>query len=150
MNKHSSTYDERLIGTWRSDRRRTLSEWVDARRPTPKLRKVTADIFGHLTLRFTKSRLYSDFKGYRDVQEYTVVASDSDSVAIVHWDSLLEERRIMHIHFEGRHYWVILGRGRNREFFRKLQGATKTLPQTGARRSAAGTNRTSSSAGSRR
>ena len=125
MHKLSSTYDKRLIGTWQSDRRRTMGEWIYARRRTPKRRKQIADIFGHLTLRFTRSRLHSEFKGHRDVQEYKVVASDSDSVAIVHWNGLLEERRIQHIHFEGEYYWIALGR--NREFFRQQKAANKTV-----------------------
>jgi hypothetical protein len=148
MHQPSISYDKRLIGTWRSDRRRTMREWVYARPGTPKRRRQTADIFGHLTLRFTKSRLYSEFRGHRDVQDYEIVAADSDSVAIVHWDRLLEERRIQHIHFEGEHYWITLGR--NREWFRKQGTANKTVQRTGASRFASGTIRTPSASGSGR
>ncbi|HRY49511.1 MAG TPA: hypothetical protein P5186_15785 [Candidatus Paceibacterota bacterium] len=148
MPKRPRIHDKRLIGTWRSDRRRTMAEWVSVRRLTERRRKKLSDIFGHLTLRFTRSRLHSEFKGTRDTQEYAVLASDSDSVSIVHWDGLLKERRIQHLHFEGRHYWITLGR--NREFFRKQRSANQTVQRTGASRSAQDNNRASLAAGSRR
>jgi len=80
VRKRNNKQDKRLIGRWRSDRRRTVGEWVYARRATEKRRKRVADIFGHLTLRFTRRRVYSEFKGSCDVQEYKVLASDSDQL----------------------------------------------------------------------
>ena len=76
-------------------------------------------MFGYLTLRFTRGRMYSEFKGHREVQKYKVLASDADSVAILYQDLLLKRSSIQHIHFEGRHYWIALGW--NREFFRKVR-----------------------------
>ena len=85
--------------------------------------KRVADISGHLTLRSTRGRVYSEFKGSCDAQEYEVLAADSDSVAIVYLDSVFKERRIQHIHFDGDHYWIALGR--NREFFRRMRSANQ-------------------------
>ena len=45
-------------------------------------------ILGHLILRYTPTRLYSDYQGHKEVQRYEFVAADSDSVAIRLWDSL--------------------------------------------------------------
>jgi len=148
LSKHGKNQDKRLIGRWRSDRRKTVVEWVYARRATEKRRKRLADIFGHLILQFTRKEIYSEFKGSRGIQDYKILASDSDSVAITHWDSLLKERRIQHIHFEGNHYWIALGR--NREFFRRVRSANQTVQRTGASRSAQSRTRTSSAAGPRR
>lgn len=112
--------DKRLLGTWRSDRRLTVAEWRSKRRLTPKLRKHIADMFGHLTLRFTLTRLYSEFKGNRHVVEYKVLASDSESVAVLYRDCFPKGPRIQHIHFQGHsHYWIALGY--NREFFRRVK-----------------------------
>jgi hypothetical protein len=114
-----NTFDKRLIGAWRSDRRRTMKEWVFPVRWTPTMRRRLAGIFGHLLLRYTRSRMHSDFQGHCAVRAYKVLASDSDSVAILHWDDLLGEQRVKQLHFEGRHYWISLGR--NREFFKKIE-----------------------------
>jgi len=112
----------RLLGTWRSDRRRTLKDWVWPPRTSAKARKRWAAIFGHLLLRYTRTRVYSDYQGTESTQEYAILGSDADSVAIKTYDSLLEEDRIYHIHFEGeRHYWITLGR--QREWFRRVKPA---------------------------
>jgi len=79
---------------------------------------MLASIFGHLTLRYTQTRLYSDYQGHKETQQFEIVATDSDSVAITLWDSELKEFRIRHIHFEGDRYWISIGR--QREWFRKV------------------------------
>ena len=110
---------KKLLGTWHSDRRRTLEDWIWRRGWPARKRKRLASIFGHLTLRYTKSRLYSDYKGHKEIQKYKIVAVDADSVAITLWDSLLEEWRIRHIHFENDRYWISLGR--QREWFKRVK-----------------------------
>lgn len=76
-------------------------------------------MFGHLTIRYTRQRMHSDFKGHRDSQPYEVIGADSDSVAIMAYVTLTEERTICHIHFEGdRHYWIAIGR--QREWFKRV------------------------------
>ena len=113
--------DRRLLGTWRSDRRRTLRDWkLDPERDTPEKRQLLSDLFGHLTLRFTQQRIYSDFKGSHQVVKYDVIGADSSSVAVLAWCSLYEEERIQHIHFEDdRHYWIALDG--QREWFRRIK-----------------------------
>jgi hypothetical protein len=83
-------------------------------------RKKFASIFGHLTLHYTRSRLYSDYRGHKEITKYEVVAVDSDSVAIRSWDSLLKEWRIRHIHFAGDYYWIMIASGRGREWFKRV------------------------------
>ena len=120
MPTRKKTADMRLLGTWRSDRRRTLKEWVWKRGTPPKRRKLIRDIFGHLTIRYTRQRMHSDFKGQKDSQPYKVIGSDSDSVAIMSYVGWMEERRIYHIHFEGeRYYWITIGR--QREWFKRVR-----------------------------
>jgi hypothetical protein len=112
--------DKRLLGTWRSDRRLTLKDWVWRRGWPAQKRKKFASIFGHLTLRYTRSRLYSDYRGHKAITKYEVIALDSDSVAIRSWDSLLKEWRIRHIHFAGDHYWISIASGWNKEWFKQV------------------------------
>jgi hypothetical protein len=120
MPTRKSKTDKRLLGTWRSDRRRTLKDWIWPRDWPARKRKKLAGIFGHLTLRYTQTRSYSDYRGHKEIRRYEVVAADSDSVAIRRWDSLYAEWRIRHIHFEGDRYWISLGR--QREWFRRVKG----------------------------
>jgi hypothetical protein len=57
-------HDPRLMGTWRSDKLRTRRE-IFSRRDIPagKRRDALVNIFGRLTLRYTKTRSYSTFRG---------------------------------------------------------------------------------------
>lgn len=112
--------DQRLQGTWRSDARRTGKEidlWRDI--PARRKRKLKA-LFGKLQLRFTRTRCHAILNGSSWVDGYKVVAKDETSVAI-----LIEgpdtKPKISHIHFEGAHFWINIGNGRLREFFRRVK-----------------------------
>jgi len=128
------TYEPRLIGTWRSDRRRTGKD-IAARRdiPAAKRPKLLA-IFGQLTLRYTRTRCYSTFHGSKDVLPYRVLASNSDSVVLAGPGPLFEhDESIHHIHFgelgpRPRYYWVCLGSFR--EFFRTIAPPNNELQRT--------------------
>ena len=115
--KHNTA--KMLLGTWHSDRSLTLKDWIWRRGWTARKRKKLASIFGHLALRYTRSRLYSDYKGHKEIQNYKIVAVDADSVAVILWDSSLEDRQIRHIHFENDRYWIAIGR--QREWFKRVK-----------------------------
>lgn len=116
--------DSRLIGTWKSDARRTARE-IAARRDISAGKKARLRrLFGKLELRYTSSRCYSRFGDRVTVNRYTVVAKDARSVALV-MSNPFAGNRIVHIHFEGDHYWIILGSGRVREFFRRVSAKKK-------------------------
>ena len=114
--------DTRLLGTWKSDIRKTLWEarrWRDI--PESKRRKLRL-ILGKLRVRFTRTRSYSEFEGKRSVAPYQVVAKDARSVAILAPAILDEdEQEIVHIHFEGRYYWVWPDLANFPEYFRRLK-----------------------------
>ncbi len=109
--------DLRLLGHWKSDRRRTLADWKWAPRTNPKKKKFVASLFGHLKLRYTRRYVYSDYQGTKSRERYEVLGSDSHSVAISVRRSLMDEPRIYHVTFEDNGYWIPLGRGR--EWFRR-------------------------------
>ena len=112
-------HDSRLLGVWCSDGRRTGKE-IDAWKVLPAGRKrKLKSLFGKLQLRFTRTRCYASLNGSHWVHRYKVLAKDETSVAI-----LMEEPdmppKISHIHFEGACFWINIGNGRLREFFKRI------------------------------
>ena len=93
---------------------------VYARRDISKRgRAVFRKIFGKLEHRYTASgRLYSTFKGETEVSRYAVLAKDADSV-IVRYSRGREKAHVNRLVFDGRYYWLALGR--IREFFRRVK-----------------------------
>jgi hypothetical protein len=125
MPRTTKAYDPRLLGTWRSDRRRTARD-IEARHDIPRPKKTALlAIFGHLTLRYTRARCYSSFHGKTESLPYRVVARNSDGVVVVSQSSPAEdEQSIQHIRFDDlgprpEHYWVALGP--IREYFRRIK-----------------------------
>jgi hypothetical protein len=107
------------MGVWRSDARRTsldVAAWRDI--STAKQKKLLK-LFGKLELRYTQTHCYSTLNGQVTASRYRVVAKDSSSVALVVSNALAGEQ-IVHLHFEGSHYWIVLGSGRMREFFKRV------------------------------
>ena len=63
------------------------------------------------------------YKGCDKSDAYEVLASDSDSVAILIWHSVFNERRIYHIHFDGAdRYWI--DAWGHVEWFKRVKDAT--------------------------
>lgn len=117
--------DSRLIGTWRSDARRTIKE-IAARRDIPaSSRKKLARLFGRLELRYTRTKCYASMETHATASGYLVLAKDASSVAILSSNSFAGEQ-IYHIHFEGPYYWILLGSGKTREFFRRVKPKRRT------------------------
>jgi hypothetical protein len=119
MGKPEPKADRRLLGTWKSDRRRSFRNI----RPKPgcrpaALRKLKA-LFGKLVVRWGRVKYYTDLDGFRSSARYEVVARDSTSVVVRYLDSEGGEGRLQQIHFEGDHYWIALGGGLC-EYFRRV------------------------------
>jgi hypothetical protein len=113
-------YEPRLIGTWRSDARKTSRE-IAVRRDIPASKKSKLRrLFGKLELRYTRTHCHARLGNFVSVTRYTVVAKDSFSVAIFS-DSPIAGKQIFHIHFERNCYWISLGSGRMREFFKRVK-----------------------------
>jgi hypothetical protein len=110
MTKAHSTVDHRLLGTWRSDRRRTLQFYKPGPHSTPKGHRKFKSIFGKLIVRWTARRCYLEFDGTRFDGEpwsepYEVVATDETSV-VVRTAGVDGTRVLSQIHFEGDYYWI--------------------------------------------
>lgn len=120
--------DSRLIGTWRSDGRKTAKE-IAARRDLPANKTIKLrGLFGKLELRYTASHCYARLGDYVSVNRYTVVAKDERSAALIVFNRL-EGKHIVQIHFAGDHYWIILGSGRTREFFKRVSPRSTGTPK---------------------
>lgn len=94
-------YDRRLLGTWRSDLRRTAKD-IGARRDISLARRrKIVPIFGRLVLRYTRTRCYSTFRGDHHVRTYKVLARTADSVVTRSTALGLEQDvDVHHIRFE--------------------------------------------------
>jgi hypothetical protein len=112
--------DRRLLGTWRSDRRRTVAEWRFFKPVSPKNKRTFLAIFGKLEITYSRKYIRGIFDDYRFRQPYEVLASDSDSVAILYFDKdLTHEWCIRLICFDGKdRFWIPLGG--NREWFKRV------------------------------
>jgi hypothetical protein len=116
--------DDRLIGVWKSDARRTMKSWV-FRPGTPlRRRKAIAGIFGKLVVKYTPSRVISEYEGHRESGNYKVLGKDQNSVAVFWWGELGPKAgEIEHVHFDKNHFWVLLPGG-NVEWFRRVRPET--------------------------
>lgn len=124
MLKKACKVDRRLLGTWRSDRRKTMAEWLWPQTMKPDRRKWFAGLFGHLQVHYMPRSFAWVLKEHRERVPHEVLASDDDSVEII------SGGQIQHLHFEGDHYWILCSR--NREWFKRVKTPRR---QAAARRS---------------
>ena len=122
--------DSRLLGVWRSDARRTRLELAARRDILARSRPSLVRLFGKIELTFTRTRCHSTFDGSTLSAAYRVLAKDASSVATIG-----EDGTISHIHFERSGFWINVGNGKFREFFKKVVPPNKRLQPTAARRS---------------
>ena len=136
--------DKRLLGTWKSDARRTLKEWHWKKNLSPKRIGKCKTIFGKSEAVYTKTKIISRLRhrNWESAICYRVLGVDENSVAIAifgepkikNWKKydpdlldlakeIYAKPRIAHIHFVDNYYWISFGK--NREFFRKIHGARK-------------------------
>src|SRR5687767_14714140 len=70
----SQLTDRRLLGTWRSDGRRTGAEIAARRDIKNSNKKRLRSLFGKLVLRYTKTRCYATLNGETRISRYMVAA----------------------------------------------------------------------------
>jgi hypothetical protein len=121
--------DQRLLGDWRSDKRRTLREFRQIKGvPEKHIKLLNKMIFGRLVQSWGR-RIYTSYMDgdLSTRRRYSVLAKDETSVAL--WieadrNSWLEEKdHILHLHFEGANlYWFPVFEGSfKREWFRRIE-----------------------------
>ena len=117
MGKSAPKVDRRLLGTWKSDRRRTFTHYKPKRGCPPSVLRWLKGMFGKLVVRWTRRKSWTDLNGYQESCRYEVVATDSETVVIRYQNGVLE-----HIHFDGDFYWIACRGGGMCEFFRRVAG----------------------------
>lgn len=106
--------DPRLQGTWRSNRDATVSvafqrdpRWTNA--PPERVARFK-DMFGHMTITYTKGTMMSDYRGEVGSFAYRVLEKGSNYV-VIRSDAPLEKDRDIRIRFvdgDGA-YWIDTG-----------------------------------------
>jgi hypothetical protein len=109
--------DRRLIGTWKSDRKKTFSDWRWLEPISEKKKKKFKSMFGFLEVRYTPKYQSMDLKGTKSRHAYRVLGKNRNSVVIALYDQPSKEEEFSVIHFEGDHFWIPIGI--NREWFKK-------------------------------
>jgi hypothetical protein len=127
-------HDSGLLGVWKSDARRTRRDLRATRDISLKAQRAIGGILGKLELGFTRTRCYDTLDGSTSSVPYVVVAKDSSRVATVSHDLLLDEETITHIHFEGSRFWIHVGSGLFREFFKRIEPARRAQQSPAKRR----------------
>lgn len=119
MRERKRQFDPRLIGTWKSDRRRTFRHWKPRPGCSPQSERKFKALFGKLIVRWTPTKCHWDCSGSIDSGIYHVVARDSDSVVVWLQESLSGKPQLLQIHFEDDYYWIALTGGLC-EYFRRI------------------------------
>jgi len=114
-----------LIGTWRSDRKRTISQWVWPKRLAGRRRKEFEAIFGKMQVRYTKSRHYSKFDGRTWSSPYRVLWSREGPIfpQLVLLFKGKDGETAQHIFFDSPNSFYIQG-GKCAEFFKRVRSNT--------------------------
>lgn len=120
MGRRAAKSDQRLLGSWKSDRRATIRHFVPKPGADPAAISKLKTFYGKLLIRWGRGKCYTDLDGFRQAEDYEVVARDSQSVVVRIFDTFFQEHRLIQIHFEGQYYW--LWAWGMREFFRRVQG----------------------------
>jgi len=119
MSASRTRIDKRLIGTWRSDRARTLRTFTPSPSISPESVRRFKALFGKLVIRWGRGVYRTDCDGFRSAEKYTVVASDASSVVIKARGPLGPDPELRQIFFDGDYYWIALGGGVC-EYFRRV------------------------------
>jgi hypothetical protein len=119
MAKDRPLADRRLLGTWRSDRRKTFRHFVPGPGATPAGVRKLRGLFGRLAVRWTAARYHLSLDGTWQSAPYEVLGRDAESVVVRYYDPRTREWRLQQLRFEGRYYW--LWAWGLREYFRRVE-----------------------------
>ena len=134
--------DNRLLGTWKSDARRTFADWNWKKGTSPQKKADLKSIFGKLIVTFTRTKTRADLPHHewQSSRRYSVLGADETSVAIIEFGEpeIKNEQRywaegvkiakefcskpeIKHIRFDKNHFWISIANGKHQECFRKIR-----------------------------
>jgi hypothetical protein len=111
-----------LIGTWRSDKRRTIQQWVYPKRLAAARRKRFESIFGKLVVRFTAKKHFKTYGRKTSSQPYRVLWSREGpifpQIVVVYGKD--DQESAQHMFFDTPNSFYIQG-GKCAEFFKRVK-----------------------------
>lgn len=117
--------DERLLGTWQSDKERTVEELQRTRRLDEKQLAALSGMFGKLKITYTEATYTTKLDGVTESMPYEVVGRDRHSVVVRDLERREPDLGLTEfsvIHFDRPDsYWVFTEIGGFREFFRRVR-----------------------------
>jgi len=117
-----------LIGTWRSDKTRTLESWPRSSGTEKSISPSLEDCFGKLAVKYTKKLCHTSFEGNNTRGRYRAVWENDTSVFVVFENPSRETGML--ITFDGPNvFWV--HSGRSIEFFSRQTQAQQSLQPDG-------------------
>ncbi len=128
--EYKRLHEPRLIGTWISDKQRTLEQFPE--HLTEAQKEKLSSLFGKLRVTYTPTTYTTELDGRTETFPYTVLGVDKHSV-VIRDDStpnpdldLLERSTFYKIHFDGPDsYWVTTQSGGLVEYFRRVSANPK-------------------------
>jgi hypothetical protein len=123
MSQTTVKYDRRLLGTWQSDRGRTLKNWKSSAKSVAKRKRaqrVFHSIFGKLVIRWTRRRWHSEYDGERESRAYEIVASDFQSV-VIHSVAPGSKGQLTYIRFIADGYYCVITVAGILEYFKRIE-----------------------------
>ena len=132
---HIKEARKRLRGTWRSDRTRTVANWVFPKRLAAKKYKWFASIFGKNTWHFGLKLCSSSFENRTAIGPYKILWANEYSAVVLFTDK--EREKCHHLFFDGDHFYLVAGRAGNAEYFKRMPSNRSLQKRTRRKRRAA-------------
>ncbi|MFN8391314.1 MAG: hypothetical protein U0136_13565 [Bdellovibrionota bacterium] len=110
--------DTRLLGTWKSDKERTIETWPLPKDVTSQQQQRIYDRFGKLRITYSSDSALSEYEDLCQATHFRVLAKDANSVALQGRKDSECEDGIQQIHFDSPNsFWI--NSGRAIEYFRR-------------------------------
>ena len=122
-----------LLGTWRSDRKRTIAQWIYPKRLADDRRKHFEAIFGKLRYHYTATTLTSKLGARVSKGRYKILWSQEGPIfpQILILVSSKDGEAVQHVYFDSPNSFYIHA-GKCIEFFKRVR-SNKSLQRTRAR-----------------
>jgi hypothetical protein len=112
-------HDNRLVGTWVSDREGTLSYNRSLRGRLDW--KKYSPIFGRLRVTYDDASVIADLDGVVKRESLRIVRRDADTVTLRVYDPIDHKDKVLVVHFvDSDTYWIHIRDSDYREYFRRV------------------------------
>jgi hypothetical protein len=130
--RESSTNDSRLIGTWMSDKERTIEMMAASTDKEGEAFHKLATLLGRMKVHYSKETIYIEMDGKIDSSAYEVLGTDRHSCVIkiaidddtkidAEIDDILKISSFSTVHFaDANTYWVTSQFGGFHEYFKRV------------------------------